>query len=107
MIKYFKKIFNRKRIMKNSVESLLFLIAALLGGTLSLVISKMNLPLYDLLLFALILLIFGILLIVFWDWYEKPNRIENNVNVLNIKSNTDDIKSDVEEIKRIIRNKLT
>lgn len=92
--------------MKNSVESLLFLIAALLGGILSLLISKMNLPLYDLLLFGLIIFVLAILLIIFWDWYQKKERVEKYADIKTILSKIEDVEYDTQEIKKIVRNKL-
>lgn len=104
--KTFQGIFNRRRLMKNSVESLLFLFAATLGGILSLTISNFRPKSTDLILLGLIVFILAISLIIFWEWYERPKRANKNFLDLNTHSNTKEILEELKDIKEILRRKL-
>lgn len=92
--------------MKNSVESLLFLFAATLGGILSLTISNFEPRLTDLIQLGSIVFILAVLFIIFWEWYERPKRANKNFLDLNTHSNTEEILEELKDIKDILKRRL-
>lgn len=98
--------FSKRRTVKAMVNFLLLLLAALIGGIMSLVVTRAGLNSKFLLTLLLMLSSLVIGVIVFWDNYEKPKRFEENVISRQARTWGELNNRALEEIKAILKRKL-
>lgn len=90
--------FNR-RTLTILVEAITIFLSALLGGVISLIIMEIKFPLLYLLVITVVILTLLILLIKFWDWYNKPARIDGYRQINHIESNTNELIKEQKEME--------